>query len=193
LKHPFRRKNLSPRLLPLYVLAAAAFVFARPAPAGFAIGAGLVGCGMALRIWGAGHLVKTDRLTISGPYAHLRHPLYAGTGIVALGFAIMAGGGVAWVGILVLLPFFLLYYVPYKERIESARLERRYGAAYQAYRDAVGALLPTLAPWGPPDSLASEGGRRWSLARFRANSEEYTLVAVGVAVTLLALHPAFAR
>jgi protein-S-isoprenylcysteine O-methyltransferase Ste14 len=188
-KHPFRRKHLSPRLLPFYVLAIAAFVFARPSAARFAVGLALIVAGLGLRAWGAGHLVKTDRLTISGPYAHLRHPLYAGTLLVGVGFALVAGGVALSLGLVLGLPAFFLYYLPYKERIESARLERRYGADYAAYRATVPAILPRWSAWRPPAALASDHRSSWSLDRFVGNSEHATLVGVGVGVLLLSLRP----
>jgi protein-S-isoprenylcysteine O-methyltransferase Ste14 len=145
-RHPFRRKNLSPRLLPLYAVAIAAFLLARPTPASFLIGLLLVAAGAALRFWGAGHLVTND---LSPALRTLRHPLYAGTLCLALGFGVIAGG---WALVLVLgcfLPLFFFYYFPYKERVESARLERRHGSAYAEYHRAVPALLPSLIRFTP--------------------------------------------
>jgi protein-S-isoprenylcysteine O-methyltransferase Ste14 len=191
-KHPFRRKNRSLRLLPAYGLAALAYALARPTPIGFAVGGVWVAGGLALRVWGAGHLVKNDRLTVSGPYAHLRHPLYAGTLMLGVGFATIAGGAAL---ALVLGPFlllFFLYYLPYKDRIESARLERRYGSDYARYRAEVPALLPALSAWRPPPTLAAAGAQRWSRACFRANSEPGTVVGVALALALLALRPVLA-
>jgi protein-S-isoprenylcysteine O-methyltransferase Ste14 len=188
-KHPLRRKNLSPRLLPIYLAVAAAFFFAQPTPAGFAIGGSLAAAGLALRFWGAGHLVKNDRLTVSGPYAYLRHPLYAGTLLLTAGFVLIAGGtGVVVVGLCVA-PVFFLYYLPYKDRVESARLERHYGSIYTQYRAQVPKLLPSRVPYRLPPELAHERDRRWSIACFRENSEAGTLVGVLLAVLLFALRP----
>jgi protein-S-isoprenylcysteine O-methyltransferase Ste14 len=187
-RHPFRRKNLSPRLLPLYALAIAAFLLARPSPASFLLGSALVAAGATLRLWGAGYLVKNDRLTLAGPYAHLRHPLYAGTLCLALGFGVIASG---WALVLVLgcfLPLFFLYYFPYKERVESERLEQQHGSAYTEYRRAVPALLPSLIPFTPSQGTAASGVH-WSMQRLRDNDETGTLLGVGVALLLLALRP----
>jgi protein-S-isoprenylcysteine O-methyltransferase Ste14 len=199
---PFRRKYLRARLAPLYLLALAIFALADPGPVGLVLGAALVSGGLALRAWGAGHLVKTDRLVTTGPYAHLRHPLYAGTLLVTSGLAAAAGpvGVVLLFG--ALLPFFFLYYFPYKERIESARLEGRYGAAYTAYRRGVPALWPARSVWrsGPPPSaggatagvgvemVKGEGG--WSAARYLANDEQGAGVASLLALVFIALRPA---
>jgi protein-S-isoprenylcysteine O-methyltransferase Ste14 len=191
-KHPFRRKNLNPRLFPIYGVAAAAFAFAQPTAIGLAVGGALVCAGMALRVWGAGHLVKNACLTVSGPYAHLRHPLYAGTLLLGVGFAVIAGGIALVLVLACFAPLFFLYYLPYKDRIESARLERRYGAAFAAYRAEVRPLIPTLTPWRSHGALALERYRRWSPARFRENSEPGMLVGVGLAFFLLALRPVLA-
>jgi len=187
-RHPFRRKNLSPRLLPLYALAIAAFVLARPTPTSFLLGSLLVAAGAALRFWGAGHLVKNDLLSVAGPYAHLRHPLYAGTLCLALGFGVIAGG---WALVLVLgcfLPAFFLHYFPYKERVESARLERRHGSAYAEYHRAVPALLPSFVRFTPGQDPAPARAR-WSIERLRENDEHGTMLGIGVALLLLALRP----
>lgn len=189
MRHPFRRKNLSPRLLPLYLLAAGAFVLAEPTLTGFALGGAWVIGGLALRVWGAGHLVKNDFLTVSGPYAHLRHPLYAGTLMLGIGFAAIAGGPAFVLVLGCFAPLFFLYYLPYKDRIESARLERRYGPDYAAYRSEVPALLPGLSAWVPPPALVDARERRWSRECFRANSEPGTVLGVGLALALLALRP----
>jgi protein-S-isoprenylcysteine O-methyltransferase Ste14 len=178
----FLRKHARLRLLPLYLAVLALWAVARPSAWSLAVGGLLVAAGLALRAWGAGHLVKTDRLAASGPYARLRHPLYAGSLLVGLGLGASAGGvalaAVASAG----LPFFLLYYLPYKERIESARLERRHGAAYAEYRARVPALLP-----GP--AFRGAGAERWSPARYRANHEAGTAVAVLATLAAIALRP----
>lgn len=197
---PVRRKYLRARLAPLYLLGLALFLLADPGPVGVVLGAALVSGGLVLRAWGAGHLVKTDRLVTTGPYAHLRHPLYAGTLLIATGLA--AAAGTVGIALLLgaLLPFFFLYYFPYKERIESARLEGRYGDAYAAYRRAVPALWPARSAWrGTSPALMAgtlgpgplERDVGWSSARYLANDEHGAGLASLVGLVLIALRPAF--
>jgi protein-S-isoprenylcysteine O-methyltransferase Ste14 len=186
-RHPFRRKNLRPRLLPLYALGALCLWLAEPTGAGLAAGALLAAAGAGVRAWGAGHLVKTERFAVAGPYAHLRHPLYAGTLLVTLGLGAAAGPRALALVAALFVPFFLLYYLPYKDRIEGARLERRYGDAYAAWRHAVPALWPRLAPWRPGSGGAGGPPPRWSAARFHANHEGGALLAIAAAWALLAL------
>lgn len=191
MRHPFRRKHLGPRLLPFYACGALAFWLARPSALTLAAGGALIAAGSLLRAWGAGHLRKNDDFVVSGPYAHLRHPLYAGTLLIGTGFGVAAGtwGLVLVVGFL--LPVFFVYYLPYKDRIESARLERRYGAAYAGYRDAVPRLLPSAAAWTPPPGAQVRTDRRWTRERFRENHELGTQLFAAAALALLALRPAW--
>jgi len=180
MRNPIRLKNLRMRFAPLFVLGALAIFFIQPSRWGFICGLVLVALGGALRSWGAGHLVKNDRLTITGPYAHLRHPLYAGTLLAAVGFCVIAGGWIT-VGLLVLLvPWFFLSYFPRKEEIESERLIALYGPAYASYRGDVPALIPRLAPWKPSPEAEGLGdpGLGWSGARYSDNNELGTLLAL---------------
>jgi protein-S-isoprenylcysteine O-methyltransferase Ste14 len=186
-RHPFRRSKFSARLLPVFAVAIVTYALARPTLLSFAIGTPLVAVGVALRVWGTGYLVKNDVLSVVGPYAYLRHPLYAGTLCLGLGFGVIAGG---WALALVLgsfVPAFFLYYFPYKERIESARLEQRYGRAYAEYRRAVPALLPSLSRFTPEGGSPSR--ERWSVQRLRDNNEDGALLGIAVGFLLLALRP----
>lgn len=185
MRNPIRLKNLSLRFLPYYAVGLAILVFYPMRPEGLALGLPFVALGAAIRSWGAGHLVKNDELTISGPYSHLRHPLYFGTISVATGFVLMIGG---WLGLGLLAfvwPWFALSYFPRKERSESARLEAIYGEAFRAYRAAVPALWPRVHAWSP--AAKGETAKRWDLARYSENNELGTLLALvaGVIVFIL--------
>lgn len=182
---PFRRHAWRP--LPTCAAAVLLFLLAQPNALGFASGCALVAVGAALRAWGAGHLVKTDQLTTSGPYAYLRHPLYLGTLLVAAGFGLGAGGAAAAYVLPVVLLGFFLYYLPYKDRIEGARLERAFGAPYVAYRAEVPALIPSRRRWSPPG--IRERRARWRAERFRDNNEGLTLLCIGLGLCALALRP----
>jgi protein-S-isoprenylcysteine O-methyltransferase Ste14 len=184
LRSPLRRKNLAARVLVPVVAAGLVLTFARPSPASLALGALLVAAGEALRLWAAGHLVKTQRLTLSGPYRYLRHPLYAGTLLIGAGFLVAAGPAVAALALPIGLAFFFGYYLPYKERRESARLARHHGDAFRAWRAAVPALLPRLRSWRGAGAAAA--GRRWQFARVVANDEIGTaLLVTGLLAALL--------
>ena len=87
------------------------------------------------------------RTLAAGPYGFLRHPLYAGTLLIVSGLILAAGFGLARFALPVGLAHFFFYYLPYKERSESSRLEARHGAAFADYRGAVPAILPRLSGW----------------------------------------------
>jgi len=184
-RHPFRRKTLKPRTGVLYVLGAAALFAARPELPLFIPGLLLVAAGQSLRLWATGYLLKTDELTTAGPYSFLRHPLYVGSLLMGCGFALVAGRLVASVVIPAGLVFYFGYYLRYKERVESERLEGIYGDAFRAYRAAVPAIFPRLSPWRPPSQSEAPP---WRLERVLENDEQtavvYTVLALAAIVAI---------
>jgi len=187
-RNPFRVKNLHLRFLPAAIAGVALLAWSRPQAASVAAGAPLVLAGLALRAWAVGHLVKTERFTVTGPYAYVRHPLYLGTLAIGVGAALMLGGWPACAGIAAVAGWFGWSYLPRKERAESERLLARHGEAYARYRREVPALVPRLVPWRPGEAAPVEAGDgSWRLERFDANNELGTLIAVGVAVSLIGL------
>jgi protein-S-isoprenylcysteine O-methyltransferase Ste14 len=73
-----------------FAMVAAFAWFSAPTPESVVAGALLALPGLLLRGWAAGHLRKNSTLTMSGPYAWIRNPLYVGTLIVAAGMAYAA-------------------------------------------------------------------------------------------------------
>jgi protein-S-isoprenylcysteine O-methyltransferase Ste14 len=181
-RHPFRRKTLKPRTGLLYLAGAAALFAAQPEPALFAAGFVAISIGQALRLWATGYLLKTDELTTAGPYAHLRHPLYAGSLLMGSGFALVAGRNVAMIVIPLGLAFYFGYYLRYKERVESERLEAIYGDAFRAYRAAVPAIIPRLTPWHPPSQTEAPP---WRIDRVIENDEQTAFVYTVLALTAI--------
>lgn len=180
MRNPIRRKNLNTRFLPFYALGIALLVFQPPRPDGFVVALPLIVLGAGLRAWGAGHLVKNDRLTTTGPYAHLRHPLYLGTILVATGFGVWAGGWWTLVVLGFLWPWFALHYFPRKESSEGLRLEAAHGERFLRYRRAVPALWPRLRPWRGERDPALQA--RWAFDRYDDNNELGTLLALSLGV-----------
>jgi hypothetical protein len=122
--------------------------------------------------------VKNDALTMTGPYAYLRHPLYAGTLLVGTGFAMLFGGMISLLLVAVLWPWFALDYFPRKDRVECARLAARYGPDFEAYAAAVPALWPRRTAFEPP----AFARRHWALERYSDNNELGTVLAVVLAL-----------
>ena len=194
MRNPLRAKNFDPRFVPAALLALALVAWSEPSPRSLIAGAPVVVAGIALRSWAVGHLVKSERITVSGPYAHLRHPLYLGTLLIGLGLAAMLGGAAALCGAGGLSLWFALRYLPRKERVETARLLRRHGELYARYRAEVPALWPRLRRWQPAPEWRGriESECPWRLARYDANNELGTAIAVAIAVFAIALRAAVA-
>jgi protein-S-isoprenylcysteine O-methyltransferase Ste14 len=173
----FYRKRLRPRLLGLYALAGLAFWYASPTGTSIALGLVPIALGEAIRLWATGHLHKNDALTVTGVYAYVRHPLYLGTLLIAAGFLGMAHSALALVALAGLALFFFGYYLPYKDRIESARLESLYGDEFRRYSAVVPRVLPRLRPYV---ALGASPERQpaWRMARFADNNELGTAAAV---------------
>ncbi len=92
-----------------FVFAALYLWLARPVWFSLAIGGAVAAVGLALRALASGHVRKNTELTMTGPYACTRNPLYLGSMIMAAGFAVAARSIWVVIGFMVL---FLAIYVP---------------------------------------------------------------------------------
>jgi hypothetical protein len=129
--------------LPLgFILAGLYLILVRPTPRSLALGIPVALIGVIVRAWASGHIMKNDRLATSGPYAFTRNPLYVGSFLIAVGFALVAH----WFVVLAVFAYFLLIYAPTIAR-ERANIENRFPAAYEQYAANVPAFIPRLTPW----------------------------------------------
>jgi len=126
-----------------FAMAAIYLFFAEPTPARLVAGSAVALAGLAVRAASAGHVQKNRKLAWSGPYAYTRNPLYLGSAIAALGFAI-AGG--RWWFVMLLAFFFAAVYFPVM-RSEQQHLTALFGEEYLAYARAVPLFLPRWKPW----------------------------------------------
>jgi protein-S-isoprenylcysteine O-methyltransferase Ste14 len=164
-------KRISVRQILVYIVSVGTLCLARPIWPTFLAGCGFAALGIALRIWGCGHLRKNRQLTTSGPYARVQHPLYLGTFLVSVG-AIIAAGSPCFPSVLLWAvggPVFLLaffgYYLPKKKRVEGARLAEIFGAPFVEYAKVVPPFCPALRPYPNASTLS------WSKDAFLANHE----------------------
>ena len=161
----------SPRQLLTYVTVVAIVLLARPEPATFTVGCSIAALGIAIRVWGCGHLRKNKDVISSGPFARVQHPLYLGTLLISVGAIIAAGSPdtpalLIWTAIgPVFLAAFFAYYLPKKRRIEGGRLERRFGERFREWQRQVPAMVPSLKPYSRADA------RRWEWSVYRRNHE----------------------
>lgn len=85
------------------------FWLAHPSWRSIAVGAAIVLPGLLIRALASGHVRKNDSLTTSGPYAFTRNPLYLGSLLIGIGFAVAAR---SWWIVAALLVMFFAIYVP---------------------------------------------------------------------------------
>jgi protein-S-isoprenylcysteine O-methyltransferase Ste14 len=148
--------------VPLGFLTAALYLFElirrAPQPAAVAWSLALVLPGLWLRAYAAGYVKKNRELTVTGPYAHTRNPLYLGSMLMAAGFAVAL---LSWPVALVLALGFAAIYVPV-----IASEERFLHAAFPGFDDycqQVPRLLPRLTPARNPKGKSAPGAFSFSL------------------------------
>jgi protein-S-isoprenylcysteine O-methyltransferase Ste14 len=112
-----------------FAIAAAVLYLARPTGTLILIGFPIALCGGILRALAAGVIRKDAALTTSGPYAWTRNPLYLGSFLLGLGFAVMSGSWIA--AALIILPSFVVY--PNVIRNEEAHLSRLFPDQFREY------------------------------------------------------------
>ena len=112
-----------------FLVAAVAFAYARPSWRSMAAGVPVALLGEGLRIWAAGHLVKGREVTMSGPYRLLRHPLYAGSAIIGIGFVVAAASPLV-AGVVL---GYLAVMTAAAVRLEEATLRADFGDTYARY------------------------------------------------------------
>ena len=160
-----------------YILAVFVFCFARPTPKYVAIGAAVGVIGLWLRAYAAGYLHKQEKLTVTGPYAHTRNPLYLGSAILALGAGVATR---SWISGAILLIYFAVVYSVVIRREEGEML-RQHGNAFQAYAAAVPLFLPRITA----AKISGAGAGKFSLVQYKKNHEQQA--ALGYLLLLAAL------
>jgi len=110
----------------------------------FGLGGAIFAIGLAVRVWAQMHLrfrLRTGMsLTLTGPYAHIRNPVYVGNVFMACGLCV--GVELLWMAPLVLLWCAAFY--TFVVRYEEASLIERYGPEYVAYLERVPRWFPKL-------------------------------------------------
>jgi protein-S-isoprenylcysteine O-methyltransferase Ste14 len=132
-----------------FVFAVLYFWLARPTWRFIALGAILILPGLLIRALASGHVRKNEALATSGPYAYTRNPLYLGSLLIGVGFAVAARSW--WVGIVLVAMFFVIY-LPVI-RGEEDFLREKF-AEFEEYARRVPRMFPRIVP-SPSDH---EGG-----------------------------------
>lgn len=171
------------RRVPLgFAMGIAFVILSQPTFRLFTIGGVIALLGLLLRALAAGYLEKGRVLATSGPYRHTRNPLYLGSFLMGVGFAVAAG---YWLLGLAFLGFFLLIYWPVMHR-EETELRRRFGADFERYAESVPLFFPLLRTRSKTSDvpLAAEVFR-WE--RYRRNREYEAAFGYFLGLVFLAL------
>jgi protein-S-isoprenylcysteine O-methyltransferase Ste14 len=126
-----------------FAFAALYLWLARPTLRSVLIGASLVISGLVIRALASGHLQKNEQLATGGPYAFTRNPLYLGSLILSVGFALAARSWWILTGIVLL---FVVIYLPVI-RGEEGFLRERF-PQFDEYAREVPSLFPRVSRFG---------------------------------------------
>lgn len=148
-----------------FVFAALTLWLATPTRASFILGAVVATLGEVLRAWAAGHLQKSTEVTRSGPYRFVRHPLYLGSSLIGIGFAVAAHH---WL-VAAVVVLYLALTLTSAMVSEEAHLRDKFGDAYDAY----------------VEKRSEPMTRRFSWTRALRNREHHTMMGLGAAFLLL--------
>ena len=155
-----------------FAFAVAYLGLARPTPALIAGGSVIVAAGLAIRAVASGQLRKNEELATSGPYSYTRNPLYLGSILIGIGFAVAARSLWIWV---LLVAMFTVIYVPVI-RSEEKFLRSKF-PDFELYARRV----PRLTLRWSGESLTTS----FSLALYRKHREYNALI--GAIVMMLAI------
>lgn len=167
-----------------FAFAVVFLLFARPTLQSLACSLIPVGAGLWLRSYASGYVKKNSELTVTGPYAHTRNPLYLGSMLIAFGFALASRSIYIFVALILL---FTAIYVPVI-RSEEEFLNRTF-ADFQEYVRQVPRLLPRLKRARIVTSVSEADPRLggFSSALYRKHHEYNSVIGAGVIYLVLLL------
>ncbi|HZW96019.1 MAG TPA: isoprenylcysteine carboxylmethyltransferase family protein [Candidatus Eremiobacteraceae bacterium] len=128
------------------------FWLARPTWRSMALGAIVIAPGLLIRALASGHVRKNESLATSGPYAYTRNPLYLGSLLIGVGFAMAARTW--WVGAALVVMFFAIYLPVIRD--EEAFLRQKF-SEFDEYARRVPRMLPLFTRLPNASSEASAG------------------------------------
>ena len=153
-----------------------------PDPVAVAWSLALVIPGLWLRGYAAGYVKKNQELTTTGPYAHVRNPLYLGSILIAAGFAVALE---SWAVGAALAVMFVAIYVPVIASEE--RFLRATFPAFEEYCRRVPRLIPRMMPARMPGET---GEGRFFLPLYLKHREYNALLGAALLyLSLLLLKP----
>lgn len=178
----FKYRSFTP--IPMILVA---IILAQTTWLSFTVGLVITLVGECVRIWAvryAGSATRTtgevgaDELVTTGPFGHLRNPLYLGNFFLSLGILLMAWPWMPWF----LLLFLALYVIQYGAIIslEEDFLRKKFTAVYTEYEQNVPRIIPRLTPW-------SKGDRKPTTLKKALRTERNTLQSLTISVLVIML------
>lgn len=123
-----------------FALGVTALWLAKPTWESLSWGLPVATAGELLRVWASGHLEKNREVTVSGPYRFVGHPLYAGSALMGIGFAISSASVAVWI----IAAVYLVVSLGAAIRTEQKWLAAHFVDQYTSYRKGQ-AATPTRA------------------------------------------------
>jgi protein-S-isoprenylcysteine O-methyltransferase Ste14 len=148
-----------------FLTALVALVLAQPTWQSWGYGLLIAAVGEAIRVWAAGHLEKSREVTRSGPYRWMRHPLYVGSSVMAVGIVIASRSIV----LAIVAGIYMATTIGAAIRTEEAYLRQTFGDDYDRYSRSESPPMP----------------RRFSLSRALRNREYRAVLGLTVGFALL--------
>ena len=113
-------------------------------PSWYLVGLGVVIVLAAVGLWVAASIhcfraTEAGALATTGPYAVIRHPIYASVLLLGVGIGFLF---FTWLHFLVLAIFFPLWWLECKR--EEAEMAEEFGDAYAAYKEQTEMLIPGI-------------------------------------------------
>ncbi len=150
----FKNRSYTPIPLALIII-----YFSQPTVPYIYIGLVCLLLGESIRFWAvryAGGITRTTKvgapaLCSSGPFAHVRNPLYTGNFLIFTGVALVAGAPQIWIILAVTWGFLITQYSLIVD-LEEETLFELFGNDYVLYKENVPKLAPRLSPWKIKDN-----------------------------------------
>lgn len=143
--------------------------------------------GEFIRLWGvswAGSETRTTGsvggtfLIISGPFSHVRNPLYVGNILMYFGLGIMSFSIFPYLQIIALIFFFIQYHYIIKE--EENYLSKTYGEDYQNYLNNVPRIFPRFMPYKSANVQQPSFNLKDGIRSERRTLQAFTIVSLTI-------------
>jgi len=170
------KRSFKLRFALLYPFGVLVIIYANSSDISIKYGLGIIILGLLLRSWANGYAIKSEKLTTSGPYAFVRHPLYLGTMLLFCGFVVMLN--IYYIGAVFFVGMLAVYLRTIRK--EEQLLESNFKQAFLDYKKSVPAIFPSFRPYPK--------GEKWPFSFKRLiKSQEYKLF-IWMIVLVIAFH-----